>query len=476
MRMNRHTVFISLIVGLAGAPIALAQTATESQGIAAATDLSAAFRFAARKVRPSVVSIFSQRDTGVVYRDRSGRATRGESSGLGSGVFIDTLGHVLTNNHVVEGADSLRISTPWGETVDAILVATDPRTDLAVVRVDPDSLSREIAPATLGDSDALQVGDWIIAVGSPLGLEQTVTAGIVSAIGRDEDILGEDGFEAFIQTDAAINPGNSGGPLVNLRGEVVGINSAIRTAGPAGGSIGLSFSIPMSLARIVSEQLIETGYVRRGYLGVGVNPLPREAALELGLPANTQGVIVNYVGEDSPAKQIGLRQGDVITAINDQPVKDMSSLRLVVATTRPGEELALDVIRPGNKRERLTTTAIDRVFEIVFGINVNNRIYVVDLGFSTTYSGDRATQLLTTYGVRGAMVAHVTKDSPGDGAGLREGDVIIRVGDLPMNSPEDLRDWFAQWAPRMRPGTALPLLVIDEDGAPQQKVLRIPRR
>jgi S1-C subfamily serine protease len=308
------------------------------------------------------------------------------------------------------------------------------------------------------------VGDWIIAVGSPLGLEQTVTAGIVSAIGRDEDILGADGFEAFIQTDAAINPGNSGGPLVNLRGEVVGINSAIRTAGPAGGSIGLSFSIPMSLARIVYEQLIETGYVRRGYLGVGVNPLPREAALELGLPANTRGVIVIGVGDDSPAAQIGLSQGDVITAINEQPVNDMSSLRLIVATTRPGEKLAIDVIRPGGKRERLTTTAIDRVFEIP------------GMGFAITYSGDDADRLLETYGVRGAMVAHSFGNSPADGAGLREGDVIIRVGNLPMNSPEDLRDWFAQWGPRMRPGTELPLLVVDEDGAPQQKVLRIPRR
>ncbi len=467
MRTNRETVFLSLLVALAGAPAAaLAQSAIEQQGIAAATDLSAAFRFAAQKVKPSVVSVFTQRETDVVYRDRrTGRTTRGETTGLGSGVFYDTLGHVLTNNHVVAGADKLSISTPWGETVDAVLVAADSRTDLAVVKIDPDLLSREIVPAALGDSDALQVGDWIIAVGSPLGLEQTVTAGIVSAIGRDEDILGDDGFEAFIQTDAAINPGNSGGPLVNLRGEVVGINSAIRTAGPAGGSIGLSFSIPMSLARIVAEQLIETGYVRRGFLGVGGDPLTRDAALKIGLPANTRGLIVSGIGEDSPAQEVGLAPGDVITAINDQPVKDMSSLRLVVTSTKPGQPLVLDVIRPGGKRERLTTTAIDRVFAFSDG-----------LGFSITYSGENAEQLLSTYGVRGAMVAHVFRGSPAESAGLREGDVIIRVGDLPMSSPEELRDWFVYWAPRMGPGTQLPLLVIDAEGAPHQKVLRIPRR
>ncbi len=467
MRIVHRSVPLALLLALAGAPsAALAQTAVEEQGIAAATDLSAAFRFAAQKVKPSVVSIFTQRDTDVVYRDRrTGRTTRGETSGLGSGVFYDSLGHVLTNNHVVAGADRLSINTPWGETVDAVLVAADSRTDLAVVKIDPESLSRDIVPAALGNSDALQVGDWIIAVGSPLGLEQTVTAGIVSAIGRDEDILGDDGFEAFIQTDAAINPGNSGGPLVNLRGEVVGINSAIRTAGPAGGSIGLSFSIPMSLAQLVTEQLIETGYVRRGFLGVGGDPLTPDAAIKIGLPANTRGMIVSGVGEDSPAQEVGLAPGDVITAINDQPIKDLSSLRLVVTSTKPGQPLVLDVIRPGGKRERLTTTAIDRVFA-----------FSDSLGFSITYSGDNAEQLLATYGVRGAMVAQVTGGSPAERAGLQEGDVIVRVGNLSMGSPEDLRDWFIQWAPRLRPGSELPLLVIDPEGAPNQKVLRIPRR
>ncbi|MGP1308963.1 MAG: trypsin-like peptidase domain-containing protein [Phycisphaerales bacterium] len=455
MRTRPTPALLAIALFALACPLTHAQDAQERQAIAAASDLSAAFRFAAQTIKPSVVSIYSTREERGVVRDRFGRAFRQnrERTGLGSGVFIDNEGNILTNNHVVEGADALRINTSWGESVDARLVATDSRTDLAVIRIDPASLSRAITPAVRGDSDALRVGDWILAVGSPLGLEQTVTAGIVSAMGREENILGDDGYEAFIQTDAAINPGNSGGPLVNLRGEVVGINSAIRTAGPAGGSIGLGFSIPMSIAAIVADQLIDTGYVRRGYLGLAAVALTPESASRLGLPPTTRGAIVGEVVPESPADEAGLERGDIITAINGRPVDDFSGVRLAIATTKPGETLALDVIRRGGARAQLTAVAIDRVFTIE------------GLGFAFTYSGER----------RGARVAQVFPDSPADNAGFREGDIIAAIENRPIATPEDLADWLSRALRSVYPGTPVRVAMITEDGTVQQKVLRVPR-
>ena len=447
----------------ASAP-AIAQTATERASIDAATDLSAAFRFAAQTVKPSVVSIYTTSVERVIRgRDRFGRPVPGqrERTGLGSGVFIDSLGHVLTNNHVVENADSLRVGTSWGEQVDATLVATDPRTDLAVIKIDPASLNRPLVPAALGDSDAMEVGDWVIAVGSPLGLEQTVTAGIVSAIGRQEGILGQDGYEAFIQTDAAINPGNSGGPLVNLRGEVVGINSAIRTAGPAGGSIGLGFSIPVSLARFVAESLIETGYVRRGYLGVSAEPLTPQATTGLRIPVDTRGVLITTVAPDSPADNAGLAPGDVIVAVNGQPILDFDNLRLNVANNKPGEQIRLEVLRPGGERSTLRVVVGDQVITLP-----------EPLGFVITDSGDLGGALLAEYGVRGAAVAQVFPGSLAADAGLRDGDVILSIDNLKVASPDHLRELFL----RVRYGSVLRLSTITKDGELTQKVLRIPRR
>lgn len=455
----------ALLVALVGAPAPVyAQTATERASIDAATDLSAAFRFAAQTVKPSVVSIYTtSREQVIRGRDRFGRPVPGqrERTGLGSGVFIDALGHVLTNNHVVENADALRVDTSWGEQVDATIVATDPRTDLAVIKIDPSALTRPPVPATLGDSDALEVGDWVIAVGSPLGLEQTVTAGIVSAIGRREDILGRNGYEAFIQTDAAINPGNSGGPLVNLRGEVVGINSAIRTAGPAGGSIGLGFSIPVSLARFVAESLIEAGYVRRGYLGVSADRLVPAAAKELRLPADTRGVLITDVEPESPASNAGLSPGDVIVAINGQPILDFDNLRLNIANNRPGERIRLDVLRPGGGRDALDVVVADQVIR-----------FPAPLGLVITDSGDLGATLAAEFGVRGAAVAQVLPGSLAADAGLRDGDVILAIDNLKVASPDHLRELFQG----LRYGSVLRLDTVRKDGDLTQKVLRIPRR
>ncbi|MBX3353490.1 MAG: trypsin-like peptidase domain-containing protein [Phycisphaeraceae bacterium] len=446
--------------------LALAQTETEQQAIHAANNLSAAFRFAAQRMRPSVVALYTTRDETFYRTDIYGRRipySQRQRTGLGSGVILDAQGNILTNNHVIEGASELRVRLEWGEELVAQLVGADPRTDLAVIRIDPGALTRAVTPASFGNSDALEVGDWVLAVGSPLGLEQTVTAGIVSAIGRTQQgILGRDGYEDFIQTDAAINPGNSGGPLVTLTGEVVGINSAIRTAGPIGGSIGLGFSIPAALARNIAQQLIDTGYVRRGYLGVGGNPLTAEAAIALELPPTTKGFIVREVEPNAPAAEIGVRRGDVITTINSRPINDFNDLRLAVSTVRPGEEIVIEILR-GTQPLRLATRVSERPGAIFTDANY---------GLLLTDSGQRGAALLRQTGVRGASVARVFPGTPASEAGITEGEIILAIDRAGVDSPAMVTQILRGYPL----GASAVLTVVDDQGRRAEKVLRIPQR
>jgi S1-C subfamily serine protease len=248
---------------------------------------------------------------------------------------------------------------------------------------------------------------------------------------------------------------------VNLKGEVVGINSAIRTAGPAGGSIGLGFSIPVSLARFVAESLIESGYVRRGYLGVSADRLVPAAATELRLPADTRGVLINEVEPDSPAANAGLAPGDVIVAVNGQPILDFDNLRLNVANNKPGEQIRLDVLRPGGERATLEVVVGDQVVR-----------FPDPFGFVITDSGDLGATLAAEYGVRGAAVAQVFPGSLAADAGLRDGDVILAIDNVKVASPDHLRELFL----RVRYGSVLRLATYTKDGGLTQKVLRIPRR
>lgn len=259
-------------------------------------------------------------------------------SGLGSGVVVSPSGYILTNNHVIEGADDIEVMLNDGRVVKASVIGTDPETDLAVLKVALD----ELTAITLGNSDELQVGDPVLAVGNPFGVGKTVTSGIVSALGRTQ--LGINTFENFIQTDAAINPGNSGGALVDVNGHLVGINTAIYSR--SGGSMGIGFAIPTSTARSVMESIVQDGKVTRGWIGVEPRELSPELAQTFDLPSRS-GVIITGVLQNGPAALAGVRPGDLVTAVNGKPVSSVAQLLTEVAGLKPGTAAELNVLRRG---------------------------------------------------------------------------------------------------------------------------------
>jgi serine protease Do len=266
--------------------------------------------------------------------------------GLGSGVIIDRRGYVLTNYHVIKGADAVTLRLASKAEVRGKVVGVDPKTDLAVVQFEP---TGDLTVAALGNSDALRVGEWAIAIGNPFGLDQTVTVGVISAVGRAD--VGIATYENFIQTDASINPGNSGGPLVNLRGEVIGINTAIVAAAQ-----GIGFAIPANMVKRVTAQLIDRGKVTRGWLGISVQPLSLELAQSLGVP-DTRGAVVTRVYPDGPAAGADLAKNDVIVAFEDIPVEDYHHLQRLSAETEVGKRVRLNVVRRGEKRAVTLTIA-----------------------------------------------------------------------------------------------------------------------
>ena len=316
----------------------------ERSPVVEATSLAAAARAAA----PAVVSISttSQTDNPHAqepwFRHFFGERPDSEpQSGLGSGVIVSPAGYILTNNHVIEGADEIVVQLSDGRQATAQVIGTDPDTDLAVLRVQlPD-----LPAIVLGHSEALQVGDRVLAIGNPFGVGQTVTAGIVSALGRSE--LGLNTFENFIQTDAAINPGNSGGALVDAEGRLVGINTAIYSR--SGGSMGIGFAIPIATARDVMEAIVRDGHVTRGWIGVEPRPLEPAWAEHLRLPRQARGVVVAGVLQDGPAARAGVEPGDVITHVGETPVNDVPGLLGAVAALRPGEPASLRLWRNGRE-------------------------------------------------------------------------------------------------------------------------------
>ncbi|HEU4766588.1 MAG TPA: Do family serine endopeptidase [Pyrinomonadaceae bacterium] len=266
-----------------------------------------------------------------------------QRSGLGSGVIVDADGYIVTNHHVVDGAEAIKVDLSDNRSLDARLVGADPPSDLAVLKVDASNLPVLV----LGDSDRTRVGDVVLALGNPLGVGQTVTMGIISAKGRQTG-LSNGAFEDFLQTDAPINRGNSGGALVNINGELIGINSQILS--PSGGSIGLGFSIPSNMARTVVDQLVKSGRVRRGQLGVVVLRIPSEEAAQLGVTQGP-GVVVYQVQSGGGADRAGLRQGDVITALNGTAINEPNTFRNQIAGTPPGSEVTLTVRRGGSEQQ-----------------------------------------------------------------------------------------------------------------------------
>jgi Do/DeqQ family serine protease len=268
---------------------------------------------------------------------------QGRQLGIGSGVIVREDGYILTNHHVVDGAQEIRIEFPDRRGYDAKLIGSDPPSDLAVLKID----AKDLTTLSLGNSDEVRVGDVVLAVGNPLGIGQTVTAGIISAKGRSTG-LSDGSFEDFLQTDAPINQGNSGGALVNTNGLLVGINSQI--VSPSGGNIGIGFAVPSNMARVVMEQLINKGKVERGHLGIAIQPVTPEIAAKLNL-SEPRGVVVENVISGSAAASAGIRPRDVIVGFNGEPVSDGNSLRNQVAATAPGTEVELTILRDGREQK-----------------------------------------------------------------------------------------------------------------------------
>ncbi|QWD81738.1 Do family serine endopeptidase [Polynucleobacter sp. MWH-S4W17] len=271
------------------------------------------------------------------------------SSSLGSGVLVSPEGYVLTNHHVISDADDIDVALSDGRKAKAQVIGSDPETDIAVLKIEAKKLP---TPITLGKVESVHVGDVVLAIGNPFGVGQTVTSGIVSALGRDH--VGINTFENFIQTDAAINPGNSGGALIDTRGNLIGINTAIYSNN--GGSMGIGFAIPVNLAKQVMESILANGSVTRGWIGVEPQNLSKELSESLGLPANTEGVLISGVLEGGPAAKGGVKPGDVLIAVNDKPIKDVRGLLNQIAQISPGNQAKLTVLRKGKEIELAVET------------------------------------------------------------------------------------------------------------------------
>ncbi len=347
-------------------PAATATAPPAANGVALAEALQMGFVDVAQQVRPAVVHLgtiqraktrrgpnLPQGNDDPFFRDffnqffgSEGPDSRSEfrRPGLGSGVIIDKRGLVLTNFHVIKGADEILIRLSDKREYRGQIMGTDPKTDLAVVKFQPD---HEVTVASLGNSDALRVGEWAIAIGNPFGLDQTVTVGVISATGRSD--VGIATYENFIQTDASINPGNSGGPLVNLKGQVIGVNTAIVAAGQ-----GIGFAIPINMVKRVVDQLVDKGKVVRGWLGVALQPLSLDLAQSLGLEG-TNGAVVGSTITGSPAAQAGLEQGDVIVAFDKIPVEDYRHVQRLVAESRVGKTVTLQIVR---KKQKMDVTVM----------------------------------------------------------------------------------------------------------------------
>jgi serine protease Do len=340
-----------------------------------------------------------------------------KAKSLGSGFLIDSKGFIITNNHVVENADEIVVKLSTGKEFKAKVVGRDPKTDLALIEIKGDA--KDLPALTLGNSDSLRVGEWVMAIGNPFGLENTVTAGIVSAMGRH---INQGPYDNFIQTDAAINPGNSGGPLLNTKGQVVGINTAIFSRG--GGNIGIGFAIPVDLAKEIVPQLKERGRVTRGWLGVMIQKVTPDIAETLGL-AEPKGALVADVVKDGPAESSGLKQGDVIVEFNGQPVGDSAELPLLVARTPIGKAVPLVIIRD-KQRQNVSVTIAELKDEEELAQGSGDS--AEDLGLAVqTLTPELAENLGVERALKGVVVTQVDPDGPAGEAGMRRGDVILEV-------------------------------------------------
>jgi serine protease Do len=457
------TVVASLFVG-AGATVWSQPKPAVKAPLKTPTDLSVAFREAAQRVLPAVVSITAKTRGGMqavrgnidedqfeelgqdelfrrffgegMPRGRGGRRYIPQQIGSGSGVIIDSAGIVLTNSHVVAQADEVTVELQNGQRLKAKSWATDPRRDVAVVKVEP---GEPLPSAEIGDSDEMQIGDWVLALGNPFNVGTSVTQGIISATGRTTEI---NELENYLQTDAAVNPGNSGGPLINLNGQVIGINTAISSN--SGGYDGVSFAIPINMVRGVADQLATTGTVKRSYLGIGLQPLTED--LQNYFDVKEGGVLVTLVNKDTPASKAGVRERDIIVELAGKKIKNRTVLMNMVDSLPPGKPVPMVVLRDG-KRTELTVTpeqmpegytpalkrtmktstpdATEEKTETKLGIRVRK------------ISPEIAEQLGLKDDVKGVLVENVELGGAAQDAGIMRGDVIVSVNQKPVTTPAE---------------------------------------
>ncbi len=367
--------------------------------------------------------------------------------GAGSGVIISDDGTILTNNHVVEGAKEVQVILADKREIKAKVVGRDPKTDLAVLKIDA---GKNLAPATMGDSSQLQVGDWVIAIGNPFGLSHTVTSGIVSAKGR---VIGAGPYDDFIQTDASINPGNSGGPLFNMKGEVVGINTAIIPNGQ-----GIGFAIPINTARPLIPQLVSTGEVTRGYLGVGIQSLSPDLIAALKLE-NEKGALVADVVSGGPADKAGIKRGDVIVSFDGKAIQDSHDLPAVVAATPVGKEVTVGIVREGKERQVSAKLA-----KLESDETASEETRQPAQGKWGLQLHDLTPQVARQLGIkadRGVVVVGVQPGSPADQAAIQQGDIIVEVNRQAVESVKEVKENVA----KAGDADSLVLLVKGEQGS-----------
>lgn len=382
---------------------------------------------------------------------------------LGSGFIIDPSGIVVTNNHVIEDADQITVMLSDGETLPAKLIGRDDKTDLAVLKINP---RHPLPVAHFGDSDKARIGDWVIAIGNPFGLGPTVTAGIVSARNRNIDA---GPYDEFLQTDAPINRGNSGGPLFDMGGNVVGINTAIYS--PSGGSVGIGFAIPANLARDVIGQLRAFGTVRRGWVGVNIQPVTQDLSEGLGLPGAV-GALVGNVAPNGPAAKAGIRTGDVILGFDGKKIADARNLSRVAASTPIGKTVNVDLLR---NRQRLSVRlTVQRAAEPPAkpqrSVPPAKPRKTSQLGLSLSpLDGSARATFRVPGGVQGVVVTDVMPDSPADEKNVRAGDVIVAVQDQPVKTPDDVQ---RRLDTDLRLGRKVEVLLVNRGGALTYVALR----
>ncbi|CAA0088001.1 Periplasmic serine endoprotease DegP [Halioglobus japonicus] len=395
------------------------------------------------------------------FEFRGAPPSQQERMGLGSGFIVSEDGYVLTNNHVVEGADSVLVRMSDRREFEADIIGTDPRSDLALLRID----ASDLPTLRLAKDEDLEVGEWVLAIGSPFGLDYSVSAGIVSAKGRSLPTAENENYVPFIQTDVAINPGNSGGPLFNLDGEVVGVNSQIFTR--SGGSIGLSFAIPAAVARNVFEQLKESGRVTRGWLGVTIQDVDKNLAESFGLK-RPRGALVAEVSKDSPAERGGLRSGDIVIKFDGKDIPSSSDLPHVVGLVAPGSTVEVEIMR--DKSPQTVTVEVG-------GLDADES-YSLLSGKTEGQSGGRLgmqvetlpAESLERYGLNGGVVVRaVAPGSVAAQAGIRVGDVITLIDTSPIKSTEAFEDAVDD----LSGGSSVPMRLI-RDGSPLFIGLKVP--